>query len=66
VTEKQAPTEAEFQAAKGDFREAVLDRKRQMAEELYLGTLRASMEKNGKLKIDQKKLSALGGGSQGE
>ncbi|HEX8925133.1 MAG TPA: peptidyl-prolyl cis-trans isomerase [Terriglobales bacterium] len=66
VTEKQAPTEAEFAAAKDDFREAVLNRKRQMAEELYLGTLKTSMEQSGKLKIDEKKLAALGGGSQGE
>ncbi|HUO60667.1 MAG TPA: peptidyl-prolyl cis-trans isomerase [Candidatus Acidoferrales bacterium] len=63
VTERQAPTDAEFQGAKDDFREAMLDRKRQMAEELYLGTLRANMEKSGKLKIDAKRMAALTGGA---
>ena len=61
VTERQAPTEAEFQAAKDDFREAMLDRRRQMAEELYLSTLRTNMEKSGKLKIDAKRMAALTG-----
>jgi len=59
VTERQAPTEQDFAAKKDQIRESLLQRKQNEVFSLYLETLRQTMEKSGKIKINQAELQSL-------
>jgi peptidyl-prolyl cis-trans isomerase D len=61
LIEKQAPTDAEFEAVKDRVKAALLDRKRSEAEEVFIASLRDRLEKDGRIVIDKKKVDALGG-----
>jgi peptidyl-prolyl cis-trans isomerase D len=59
VVDRQAPTDQDFAAKKDQVREGLLQQKQTEAFGLFLSDLRASMEKSGKIKINQKELDAL-------
>lgn len=59
VTDRQAPTEQDYAAKKDQIRDQLLQKKQGEAFNLYLSTLRDSLEKSGKVKINQKELSLL-------
>ena len=59
LVEKQIPTDDEFAKAKDQFRDQLLDQKRNEVLEVYISSLRDKMEKNGKIKIYQKNLDRL-------
>jgi peptidyl-prolyl cis-trans isomerase D len=59
VTDRQAPTDQEFATKKDQIRDGLLQQKQSEAFGLFLSDLRASMEKSGKIKINQKELDAL-------
>ena len=59
VVDRQAPADAEFIAKKDQIREALVQQKQQEAFGLFLADLRESMEKSGKIKMNQKQLEAL-------
>jgi peptidyl-prolyl cis-trans isomerase D len=61
LVEKQAPTDAEFDAIKDQVKASLLDRKRSEAEEVFVASLRDRLEKAGRVIVDKKKLEALGG-----
>ncbi|HTC92737.1 MAG TPA: peptidyl-prolyl cis-trans isomerase [Terriglobales bacterium] len=56
VLERQEPTQAEVDKASDGIRETLLDQKRQEMMELYVDGLKASMEKEGKVKVNQQQL----------
>jgi len=62
LIEKQAPTDAEFEAVKDRVKVSLLDRKRSEAEEVFIASLRDRLEKEGRIIVDKKKVEALGGG----
>ena len=59
VVDRQAPTDQDFAAKKDQVREGLLQQKQAEAFGLFLTDLRESMEKSGKIKINQKELDAL-------
>jgi peptidyl-prolyl cis-trans isomerase D len=59
ITERQAPTEQDFAAKKDQIRDSLLQRKQNEVFSLYLETLRQTMEKSGKIKINQAELQSL-------
>ena len=59
ITERQAPTEQDFAAKKDEIRDSLMQKQENEAFELFLGNLRETMEKSGKVKINQKELAAL-------
>ncbi len=59
LLEKQEPTPAEFEVQKDQIRQAVLNRKRQELLEVYITSLRDRMQKEGKIKINQKELQKM-------
>ena len=59
VVERQAPAEADFTAKKDQIREALLQQKENQLFGLFLANLRDTMEKSGKVKINQRELAAL-------
>ncbi|HWR37583.1 MAG TPA: peptidyl-prolyl cis-trans isomerase [Clostridia bacterium] len=59
LVEKQEPPAAEFEKSKEEMRESLLARKRGEVMELYVTNLRQSMEKDGKIKLNQKELARL-------
>ena len=61
LTEKQEPTDAEFAAVKDSIKASLLERKRSEAEEVFIASLRDTLEKSGRIVIDKKKVEALGG-----
>jgi peptidyl-prolyl cis-trans isomerase D len=63
LIEKQAPTDADFNAIKDRVKASLLDRKRAEAEEVFVASLRERMEKDGRIVVDKKKVEALGSGS---
>jgi peptidyl-prolyl cis-trans isomerase D len=66
LVNKQEPAAAEFDAKKDEIRESVLSRKRGEIVELWASNLRQKMEKDGKLKINQKELTRLSGPAQNQ
>ncbi len=50
ITERQAPTDQEYAAKKDQIREATLQQQQSEVFDLFLGNLRESMEKAGKIK----------------
>jgi peptidyl-prolyl cis-trans isomerase D len=59
VVDKQAPSDADFAAKKDQIRDQLLQKKQNEAFSLYLDTLRQSMEKSGKIKINQAEMQLL-------
>jgi peptidyl-prolyl cis-trans isomerase D len=59
VVDRQAPTDQDFVSKKDQIREGLVQQKQSEAFGLFLSDLRASMEKSGKIKINQKELDAL-------
>ena len=59
VIDRQAPTDQDFAAKKDSIREQLLQQKQMEIFGLFLGDLRDSMQKAGKIKINQKELDAL-------
>jgi peptidyl-prolyl cis-trans isomerase D len=59
ITDRQAPTDQEFASKKDQIRDGLLQQKQSEAFGLFLSDLRESMEKSGKIKINQKELDAL-------
>ena len=59
VVDKQAPSDADFAAKKEQIRESLTQQKQQEAFGLFLSDLRDSMQKSGKIKMNQKQLEAL-------
>src|SRR6266568_2527487 len=59
VRERQAPTDQDFLAKKDQIRETLMQKKQNEVFGLYLETLRQSLEKSGKIKINQAELQTL-------
>jgi peptidyl-prolyl cis-trans isomerase D len=59
VTDRQAPTEQEYAAKKDQIRDATLQQQQGEVFNLFLGNLRESMVKAGKIKINEKEMAAL-------
>ena len=59
VTDRQAPTEQDFAAKRDQIRDTLVQKKRSEVFGLFLESLRQTMEKSGKVKINQKELQAL-------
>ena len=59
VTDRQVPTEQEYAAKKDQIRDTVLQQQQSEVFNLFLGNLRQSMEKSGKIKINDKEMAAL-------
>ncbi len=59
VKERQSPTDQDFVAKKDQIRETLMQKKQNEVFGLYLETLRQSLEKSGKIKINQAELQTL-------
>jgi peptidyl-prolyl cis-trans isomerase D len=59
VTDRQAPTDADFAAKKDQIRDGLMQNKQAEVFGLFLGNLRDQMDKSGKVKKNQKELDAL-------
>ena len=57
--EVQAPTDADLAAKRDQIRDTLLQAKQQELFGLFVTSLRAQMEKSGKIKINQEELKAL-------
>ena len=64
LVEKQIPSDGEFAAVKDQIKASLLDRKRSEAEEVFIASLRARLEKEGRVVVDKKKVEALAGGAK--
>jgi peptidyl-prolyl cis-trans isomerase D len=59
VTDRQAPTEQEYAAKKDQIHDATLQQQQSEIFNLFLGNLRESMQKAGKIKINEKEMAVL-------
>ena len=59
VTDRQAPTDQEYAAKKDQIHDATLQQQQAEIFNLFLGNLRESMQKSGKIKINEKEMAAL-------
>jgi peptidyl-prolyl cis-trans isomerase D len=59
VTDRQAPTDADFGAKKDQIRDGLLQQKQGEAFVLFVSNLRDRMDKSGKVKTNQKELDTL-------
>ena len=59
VTDRQAPTDGEYAAKKDQIHDATLQQHQGEVFNLFLGNLRESMQKAGKIKINEKEMAAL-------
>jgi peptidyl-prolyl cis-trans isomerase D len=59
VTDRQAPTDQEYSAKKDQIHDATLQQQQSEVFGLFLGNLRESMQKAGKIKINEKEMAAL-------
>jgi peptidyl-prolyl cis-trans isomerase D len=59
VTDRQPGTEQDFTAKRDQIRDSLLQNKQSEIFELYVSNLRETMEKSGKVKINQKEMAAL-------
>lgn len=59
VTDRQAPTDQDYAAKKDQIRDSLLQQKQSEVFGLFLGNLRDSMQKSGKIKINEKELETL-------
>lgn len=66
VLEKQPPPEQDYDAKKDQIRDGLLQNKRQEMFGLFMSNLRASLQKSGKIKINQDEMKNLTQSQQGE
>jgi len=59
IVDRQAPTEQDYAAKKEQIRDSSLQQQQAEIFNLFLGNLRESMQKSGKIKINQKELASL-------
>ena len=59
VTERQAPTDQEYAAKKDQIRDRRIAAAASEVFDLFLGNLRESMQKAGKIKVNEKELATL-------
>lgn len=59
VTDRQPPTEQDYAAKKDQIRDTALQQQQSEVFELFLGNLRESMQKAGKIRVNEKELAAL-------
>ena len=59
VTDRQAGTDQDFAAKKDQVRDSLMQNKQAEIFGLYVSNLRETMEKAGKVKINQKEMAAL-------
>ena len=59
VTERQAPSEQDYATKKDQIRDSSLQQQQAEIFNLFLGNLRESMQKSGKIKINEKELATL-------
>jgi hypothetical protein len=59
LLDREEPSPADFQKAKDQIREQVVQQKRDQLLELFVSNLREQMEKNGKIQINQQVLKQL-------
>lgn len=59
VTDRQAPSEQDYSAKKEQIRDGALQQQQAEIFNLFLGNLRESMQKSGKIKINEKELATL-------
>ena len=59
LLDKQEPTPAEFEQQKETIRQSVMSRKKQDLIEIYLASLRERLQKDGKIRINEKELQKL-------
>jgi peptidyl-prolyl cis-trans isomerase D len=59
VVDRQAPTDQDFAAKKDQIRDNLLQQKQAEVFNLFLGNLRDSMTKAGKIKVNEKELATL-------
>ncbi len=59
ILDKQAPTDQDYAAKKGQIRDSLLQAKQSELFQLFITNLRTQMEKTGKIKINQQELKSL-------
>ena len=59
VKERQAPAEQDYVAKKDQIRDSALQQQQAEIFNLFLGNLRESMQKAGKIKVNDKELATL-------
>jgi len=59
VLEVQGPTDAQIKQDWDKARESLLEQKREEFENLYVENLRSTLEKQGKIKINQKEMERV-------
>jgi parvulin-like peptidyl-prolyl isomerase len=59
VTDRQAPSDADFAAKKDQIRDALMQQKQAEVFGLFLGNLREAADKSGKVKTNQNELDTL-------
>ncbi len=59
VIDRQLPTEQDYAAKKDQIRDSSLQQKQAEIFNLFLGNLRESMQKSGKIKVNEKELATL-------
>ncbi|MGE5113196.1 MAG: peptidyl-prolyl cis-trans isomerase [Acidobacteriaceae bacterium] len=59
LVEKQQPPASEFQQKEDQIRQEILQQKRAEAVEIYISSLRDKMQKDGKIRINEKELQRL-------
>jgi peptidyl-prolyl cis-trans isomerase D len=59
LTDRQAPTDQEYAAKKDQIRETALQQQQAEVFNLFLGNLRESMQKAGKIQVNEKELASL-------
>jgi parvulin-like peptidyl-prolyl isomerase len=59
VVDREAPSDQEYAAKKDQIRETLVQQKQAEVFELFLGSLRDSMQKAGKIKVNEKELATL-------
>ncbi len=65
LTDKQEPPASEFDQQKDQLRQSILQRKRSEALQLYIGSLRDKMQKDGKIRINEKEIQRLTSATSG-
>jgi peptidyl-prolyl cis-trans isomerase D len=66
IIDRQEPSAAEFAQKEDQIRQAVLQRKRGEAIEIYISSLRDKMQKDGKIRINQQQLQKMSRTTEGD
>jgi len=59
VIDRQAPSEQDYAAKKDQIRDQLMQQKQSEVFELFVSSLRDSMQKSGKIKVNEKELATL-------